>query len=102
MREFKPIVSLGCDQYEVTTIKDVKDKKTGKMVKVEDTYLVDLRIGYCQCPDWYYNHKKNVKDCPHYREVISQLRDKGHCIVWNKKEKAHYDLGLIKEKLPPL
>lgn len=101
MREFKPIISLGNDQYEVTTITDKKGKK------IEDTYIVDLRTHYCTCKAWFMNHKKNnVMDCTHLRTVVQMLRDKGHCIQWDNKERAHYDLGLIKREvtfslLPP-
>lgn len=88
MREFTRIESVGNDLYDVTTTKIKKGKK------VVDTYRVDLKTHYCQCKAWFYS--EFPKKCPHLNEVVTQLRAKGHIIIWNKKEQGHYDLGLVK------
>lgn len=92
MREYLPIKSLGFDRYKITTIKTDKEG-----TKREDTYIVDLKINYCQCRAWFFS--SFPKWCPHIKEVVAQLRAGGHCIVWNKQEKCHYDLGLKTKRL---
>lgn len=81
MRELS-IESIGIDCYEITS------RKKNKI----DKYIVDLRNGYCSCRGWFFS--KFPKNCTHIKSTIQLLRSGGHCIRWNKKEQAHYDLGL--------
>ena len=81
MREIT-ITSLGNEQYEVTS------KKKNKI----DKYNVDLRTHYCDCKGWFYS--SFPKTCIHIESIIQILRAGGHCVRWNKREQAHYDLGL--------
>lgn len=89
LREIGPIVNIGPDIFEVPSTKIKKDG-----IKKTDVYIVDLASNYCQCRAWHYS--KMPKKCPHLNAVTTLLRAGGHCIHWNKKEKCHYDLGLIK------
>ena len=84
MRETS-IKSIGMDMYEVTSKKE----------KVTNSYIVDLRSHYCSCKGWFYS--EFPKTCTHIKSVIQLLRAGGHCIQWDKKEHAHYDLGLIND-----
>ena len=81
MREIE-VESNGYDSYLV------KSKSNGK----NSEYIVDLRNHTCSCKGWFYS--SHPKTCTHIKSVIQLLRAGGHCIRWNKKEQAHYDLGL--------
>ena len=83
MREIGPIVNVGPDIFEVPSYKPKTKKK--------DVYIVDLRGPYCDCKGFYHTKKQ----CCHIKAVIQLLRAGGHCIRWNKKEKCHYDMGLV-------